>query len=906
MPEPFDWRAYLPQLNGYPLLPCGAGAEGKAPLDPATGGPAQHWQHAAYTPDQIAQLNGSVLCVGTRTGPDAGGLLVFDLDGQSAIDYCIARGCDPFATTTWHIVRDTDTTRLKLAFKLPPDLWPHLGQIKRKHTTLPATDAAKAEQVELFFGRGQIIVLGSHITSGGHYYWPEGHTPAELSEPPPAWWALALQLAAGGRQEAPGQGRIILGEPPAAHPVHRPVDDLTRAADAIRALDPAMGHDDWLTVGMALHAIDPVAGEAVWDSWSRGCPQKYDARVIAQKWRSFKPGGGITPNTLFGLAINAGWRDPFVSSHRAAPSSASGFQAPPGGPSGTAAGSDDRLPRSALLSAALDAAQAADDDTYAELMAELMTRFRIGPGAIQAALFRLLTARRAGGPTPAPGVVNIEHADHLEHLLPGFIPAREQSLLFAPRGAGKTIAALAIARAIVTGAPLLDQGDGTTPGRVLYLATDSGCASMRTQMQELGLLDSQLFQHGHPDQRFFLRGYDATQGISAWEANIPEVLWLIRFVQDHAIDLVIIDSAKACLALTETDYADNRAVGALLTLFQRVVCPHASILWLNHDGRENGHNAGAKAWAEIPVMVHRIERVEEQRKGPPSSGEDDRGRVPPNARRWHCVKSRIRNDERSFLYQLDSEGDLIVSDEVEIAASCRDAVIQVFRDARSEGKDQLHRTELFARVMRDHGRSSKSVENTLAAMTRGLKRDLVRPRRGFYSIAPALLEELVSIRGWGTDGGGNRKIPSSAMDLPSPHTSPDGGNFPPDVPPDGGNRGEPKPIAAQSKSLKHPPARTPTPKEAAGADAPGPSQTHDGETPPQLVRLGVPVDSKAPPNAPPWFGRLVQLRRERPNTAPATLALVIDEQATGTPTGAQVKAWLAHADRLIADGGADD
>ena len=797
MDEPFDWRAYLPMLEGFPLLPCGAGPDGKAPLNPSTGGPATDWQHAAYNPSAILALNGKVLSCGTRTGPDAGGLLAFDLDGQSAIDFCLQHGCDPHAAQTWHILRSTAPDRLKVCWRIPEQLWDHLGAIKRKHITKPPTDTDKAEQVELFFGRGQIIVLGQHLHTGGVYYWPVGHTPADLAEPPPEWWALALQIAAGGAQEPQQQGRIALDDLPPPPRAQGAVDDLTRAADAIQALDPAMPHDDWVTVGMALHAIDPVAGEAIWDSWSRGCPAKYDHRVVAQKWRSFRPGGGITPNTLFGLARKAGWRDPFASSHRAASSSTSGAQQPQECASAPAGGADDRPPRSALLSAALDAAQAADDDTYAELTAELMARFRIGPGAIQSALFRLLTARRSGGPAPSPGVVNIERADHLEHLLPGFIPAREQSLLFAPRGAGKTIAALAIARAIVTGAPLLDQGDGTTPGRVLYLATDSGCASMRTQMQELGLLDRPAFQHGHHDQRFFLRGYDATQGISAWEATIPEVLWLIRFVQDNAIDLVIIDSAKACLALTETDYADNRAVGALLTLFQRVVCPHTSVLWLNHDGRENGHNAGAKAWGEIPVMVHRIERVEEQRKGPPSSGEDDRGRVPPNARRWHCVKSRIRNDERSFLYQLDSEGDLTVSEEVEIASSCRDAVIQVFRDARSEGKDQLHRTELFARVMRDHGRSSKSVENTLAAMTRGLRRELVRPRRGFYAIAPALLEELVSIRGWGINGGFYSQIPSGAVDLPSPHTSPDGGNFPPEFPPGGGSRGEPKPIAAQ-------------------------------------------------------------------------------------------------------------
>jgi hypothetical protein len=409
------------------------------------------------------------------------------------------------------------------------------------------------------------------------------------------------------------------------------------------------------------------------------------------------------------------------------------------------------LRRSELLALAVNSAESGDEDTYAEIAAELMSRFRMTGSQIQAALIRLLTSRKAGGRTPQAGMVNISTVDHLDHLVSGFIAAREQTLFHAPKGCGKTIAALAVARAVVTGTPLLDRGTAPKPGRVLYLATDSGCASMHTQMQELGLLDLPEFQHEHPEQRFYIRGHDTGQGITAWEATIPEILWLIQTIRDQKIDLVIVDSAKACLSLTDLEYTDNKAVGALLTLFQRVVCPHAAVLWLHHDGRENGHNAGAKAWAEIPVMVHRIERAE-QPKGGRDEGE---GQLPKGARKWACIKSRISGDEREFHYVLTPDGGLQVTADVEIVSNCRDAVIDVLRRALLAGRDDLSRQELLEEVMRRHGRSFRSTENTVAAMARGRAPDLVRPGRGRgrYALSPRLRTEM-ALKSRGSIGGG--------------------------------------------------------------------------------------------------------------------------------------------------------
>lgn len=462
------------------------------------------------------------------------------------------------------------------------------------------------------------------------------------------------------------------------------------------------------------------------------------------------------------------------------------------------------IPRSKLLAGALEALERGDEDAYAEAQAVLMGRLRMTASQIQAALFRLLTQRQTAGQCkPGPGVVNIAAVRQLDHLVPGFVAEREQTMVHAPRGVGKTLAALAIGQSVATCRPLLDRGEAPRQGRVLYLATDSGCESMAAQMQELGLLDLPEFQNGHPEQRFFIRGHNASEGVTAWEATIPEILWLLRYVQDNQIDLVVIDSAKACLSLTDADYTDNKAVGALLTLFQRVVCPHVSVLWLHHDGRENGHNAGAKAWAEIPVMVHRIERVEEPR----NRSALDAHAVPKGARRWVCLKSRIPGDEREFTYTLTGDGELQVTAEVEVVGSCQEAVVDVLTQALHQGSTSLATNELLEEVMRKHGRSSKTVRNTLSQLQR--RRVLVRPGRGRWSLAPARVERASRARalgGCGVIGKEEGETPVIDRDLPMSRQCPDGTNRDiqqcPDPTPSGQTSGHWKPHAGQGISAR--------------------------------------------------------------------------------------------------------
>jgi len=80
--------------------------------------------------------------------------------------------------------------------------------------------------------------------------------------------------------------------------------------DALAYVTPDCGYDEWLRIGMALHAELGDGGLSVWDSWSARSAKYPGNREVAAHWRSFKSGGGVTIATLYGLAKDAGWKPP--------------------------------------------------------------------------------------------------------------------------------------------------------------------------------------------------------------------------------------------------------------------------------------------------------------------------------------------------------------------------------------------------------------------------------------------------------------------------------------------------------------------------------------------------------------------------------------------------------------------
>jgi putative DNA primase/helicase len=84
-------------------------------------------------------------------------------------------------------------------------------------------------------------------------------------------------------------------------------DEIERARSALAYIEP-YDHDTWVKVGMALKSEFRDDGWTLFDEWSRSA-ENYNERENRFRWRSFKPGGGITIATPYRLARDAGWQD---------------------------------------------------------------------------------------------------------------------------------------------------------------------------------------------------------------------------------------------------------------------------------------------------------------------------------------------------------------------------------------------------------------------------------------------------------------------------------------------------------------------------------------------------------------------------------------------------------------------
>ena len=104
-----------------------------------------------------------------------------------------------------------------------------------------------------------------------------------------------------------GKKRAADGKPATA-----PAPELAGRAkveSALAFVSPECGYDDWIDIGMAIHAELGEGAFDVFDAWSAKSAKYPGSAQVAQHWRSFKA-GGITGATIFRLAMDAGWRPP--------------------------------------------------------------------------------------------------------------------------------------------------------------------------------------------------------------------------------------------------------------------------------------------------------------------------------------------------------------------------------------------------------------------------------------------------------------------------------------------------------------------------------------------------------------------------------------------------------------------
>lgn len=81
---------------------------------------------------------------------------------------------------------------------------------------------------------------------------------------------------------------------------------MTEAESALQFID-AHERKIWVEIGMAIKSENGEDAFSLFDNWSRTA-DNYCPVAAKAVWRSFKPAGGITINTLFHHARKAGWK----------------------------------------------------------------------------------------------------------------------------------------------------------------------------------------------------------------------------------------------------------------------------------------------------------------------------------------------------------------------------------------------------------------------------------------------------------------------------------------------------------------------------------------------------------------------------------------------------------------------
>ncbi|OQY64728.1 MAG: hypothetical protein B6D47_12950 [Rhodocyclaceae bacterium UTPRO2] len=156
--------------------------------------------------------------------------------------------------------------------------------------------------VEMFCGRQFFTVTGRHLQG----------TPREVATIPDKVLRRlhkTIEAAKGGFSDKPPPSPP---SPPKASPPPLSAQGMSereRVLSALDAIDPALGYDEWVQVGMALHSSLGADGFSSWDAWSARS-EKYPGRnTLESHWKSFKP-GRVGVGTLYHLAKQNGWKPP--------------------------------------------------------------------------------------------------------------------------------------------------------------------------------------------------------------------------------------------------------------------------------------------------------------------------------------------------------------------------------------------------------------------------------------------------------------------------------------------------------------------------------------------------------------------------------------------------------------------
>lgn len=154
--------------------------------------------------------------------------------------------------------------------------------------------------------------VGVEVFAGRQFFTVTGHpypgTPATISPlPEKVLKRLKATVASGKKRDRDGK--------PATAPAPA-MEGRAKVESALAFVSPDCGYDDWIKIGMAIHAELGDGALDVFDAWSARGSKYPGQREVAHHWKSFKP-GAITGATIFSLAMTAGWNPPKPAGKRA-------------------------------------------------------------------------------------------------------------------------------------------------------------------------------------------------------------------------------------------------------------------------------------------------------------------------------------------------------------------------------------------------------------------------------------------------------------------------------------------------------------------------------------------------------------------------------------------------------------
>jgi hypothetical protein len=384
-----------------------------------------------------------------------------------------------------------------------------------------------------------------------------------------------------------------------------------------------------------------------------------------------------------------------------------------------------------LLDVVLEATRNDADNDEMNARAELKIRFRLSDEQISTGLWKRYGQKKTSTTHKSTDSVDLARVGPLGYRMDGWIPFGDLSMLYGPYGTGKTTLAIWKAYSLAKGINILDRSEPCKPGRTLFIATDSGAASLKKSLHDLGIDPDTdpMFQLGHPEQAIWVWAHEPDQGHEAWVCDIRGIIRLEAFIKKNQITYCAIDSAKSVSASAGWSYTSNEAVKAVLKVIRESICQPLGccVEFISHDGSEKGAHSGARAWAEDPSMVCSL-----------TLDKAEGGRPDSVAVEFRKDRAAATDPRRKLAYTLAEETLTVTAGET--VGTCRDAILEIFWAAHRNGKDVLTVKGLQDEVFAKYGKSRKTVENTLRGLvgsgTGPNPTPLIRVNRGRLKLSP--------------------------------------------------------------------------------------------------------------------------------------------------------------------------